>query len=186
MNRDSPAPLVRRSGERAILLPMEIRVRPPGVVGWRDVRARCALGRGGLGDDKREGDGATPIGRFPLRRVLFRPDRLAAPPTALPVAPLRADDGWCDDPGDGRYNTPVRLPCPARHEVLWRDDGLYDLIVVVGYNDDPPVAGRGSAIFIHVATADYAPTGGCVALALADLLSLVGDCDGDSRLWVSR
>ncbi len=79
------------------------------------------------------------------------------------------NDGWCDDPGDRRYNTAVRLPCDARHEALWRDDGVYDVIGILGWNDTPVVRGRGSAIFLHVARPDFAPTEGCIALALPDL-----------------
>lgn len=143
---------------------------------WPAGRVRCALGRTGLVVDKREGDGATPAGVFPLRRVLYRPDRVAAPETGLPVRPITADDGWCDDPGDPAYNRLVRLPYPGRHERLWRDDGLYDLVAVIGHNDDPVVPGRGSAIFLHVAKPDHAPTEGCVALALDDLRRLLADC----------
>lgn len=132
-------------------------------------RLRCALGRGGVVRDKREGDGATPAGIWPVRRLLYRPDREALPDTALPVSPISETDGWCDDPGDPAYNTPVTLPYPARCEALWRADALYDLVVVLGYNDDPPVAGLGSAIFLHVARPDYGPTEGCVALAADDL-----------------
>lgn len=144
----------------------------------------CAVGRGGVRRDKREGDGATPAGCWPLRRLLYRADRLAAPQTALPLAGIGPGDGWCDDPADSRYNRPVTLPYGARHEKLWRDDGIYDLIVVLGHNDDPPVAGAGSAIFLHVARPDYAPTGGCVALAPADLLSFLRDAGPDSRVCV--
>jgi L,D-peptidoglycan transpeptidase YkuD (ErfK/YbiS/YcfS/YnhG family) len=142
----------------------------------------CAIGRGGLIDatGKHEGDGATPIGRWPLRRVLYRPDRGAAPETALPVAAITRHDGWCDDPDSRLYNTQVTLPCAARHETLWRDDALYDRIVVLGHNDDPPVPGAGSAIFLHCAKPGYPPTAGCVALAPADLdriLTAVGPGD---------
>lgn len=149
---------------------------PDGVLAWRHQRFRCALGRAGVSADKREGDGTTPVGRFPLRRVLYRADRLRRPATALPVRAMRADDGWCDDPGDPRYNRPVRLPYPGHHEVLWRADGVYDVVVVLGHNDAPPRAGAGSAVFLHVAAADYRPTEGCVALALSDLLAVLADC----------
>ncbi|MDJ0609862.1 MAG: L,D-transpeptidase family protein [Kiloniellales bacterium] len=135
---------------------------------------RCALGPGGCRRDKREGDGATPIGSWPMRRVLYRPDRMAAPPTALPVAALDPADGWCDDPEDAHYNRPVTLPYEASHEVLWREDEIYDVIVILGHNDDPPVPGAGSAIFLHVARPDYSPTQGCVALAREDLLAVLG------------
>lgn len=146
---------------------------------------RCAVGRGGLVADKREGDGATPIGRLPLRRVLYRADRLPRPDTDLPSAPLAPEDAWCDDPADPRYNRAVRLPYPASYERLWRADGLYDVVVVLGHNDDPPVAGRGSAIFLHVARPDYGPTEGCVALARPDLLEFLRAADAATRVCVT-
>ncbi len=164
---------------------MEILVQPSGVLSWRDRSVRCALGRSGVREDKREQDGATPVGVFALRRVIYRADRVEAPATQLPVAPMTRLDGWCDDPVVSRYNQMVHLPCAARHEVLWRDDEVYDVLVVVGHNDQPAVAGRGSAIFLHVATADFAPTEGCVAIALEDLLALLGDCGPAARLRVS-
>jgi L,D-peptidoglycan transpeptidase YkuD (ErfK/YbiS/YcfS/YnhG family) len=146
---------------------------------------RCALGHGGVRRDKREGDGATPAGTWPLRRVLYRPDRGAAPATGLPTAPIMPADGWCDAPDDARYNMPVRLPYPASAEALWRDDALYDLVAVVGYNDAPPAAGRGSAIFLHVAKPGYAPTEGCVALAREDRAAVLAQCGPGSRIAVA-
>jgi L,D-peptidoglycan transpeptidase YkuD (ErfK/YbiS/YcfS/YnhG family) len=134
---------------------------------------RCALGRGGVSGNKSEGDGATPAGRLPLRRLLWRADRLPRPRAAVAVAALHAADGWCDDPRHGRYNTQVRLPFSASHECLWREDGLYDIIGVLGWNDQPVVVGRGSAIFLHVAAADFAATAGCVALSREDLLAVL-------------
>jgi L,D-peptidoglycan transpeptidase YkuD (ErfK/YbiS/YcfS/YnhG family) len=155
---------------------VRIFVSARGELRWRGRVARCALGRNGIRDDKREGDGATPAGCFPLREVYFRADRLAAPSTGLPASPVSPDLGWCDDPADAAYNRPVRLPYAARHERLWRDDELYDLIVVIGYNDVPVEPGRGSAVFLHVARPDFAPTQGCVAMRLADLSDLLREC----------
>lgn len=156
---------------------MQAAVLPDGRFVLAGAIYRCALGRTGVraGADKQEGDGATPSGLLPLRRVLYRADRVARPQAAVPLAPLAPHDGWCDDPADpAAYNRPVRLPHPARHEALWRDDALYDLIGVLGWNDAPrPIAGRGSAIFLHVAQPDWAPTEGCVALALPDLLAVL-------------
>lgn len=164
---------------------MEIRVLPTGRLIWRGHEVPCALGRGGISCDKTEGDGTTPAGILPLRRVLYRPDRLPEPPqTALPVRALAPDDGWCDDPAHPDYNTTVRLPHPARCERMWREDRLYDVVVVLGHNDAPVVAGRGSAIFLHVAAPGYAATEGCVALALPDLLALLRQCGPDSRMVV--
>ncbi len=131
----------------------------------------CAIGRTGAvaADAKREGDGATPLGAWPVRAALLRPDRLAAPATALPWRWLRSDDGWSDDPGDPAYNRPVRHPHRWSAERLWRDDGLYDIIVVLGHNDAPPAAGLGSAIFLHCAAPGFLPTEGCVAVERAVL-----------------
>ena len=129
----------------------------------------CVLGRAGVSARKHEGDGATPVGRFSVRRVLYRADRGPAPETALPLDVIGRNDGWCDAPNDAHYNRPVTLPYPASAESLWRDDGLYDVVVVLGHNDDPVIAGAGSAIFMHVAPPRGEPTAGCVALAGADL-----------------
>jgi L,D-peptidoglycan transpeptidase YkuD (ErfK/YbiS/YcfS/YnhG family) len=136
---------------------------------------RCALGKGGVTPAtlKREGDGATPAARLPLRRVFFRADRGTAPRCTLPVEPIAPDDGWCDDPVQRAYNRPVRLPFDASHEKLWRDDHVYDVIGVLGWNDDPVERGRGSAIFLHLAHDDYRPTEGCIALAPRDLRALL-------------
>ena len=163
---------------------MDILVEPDGFLIWRGRRLRCALGRSGVSATKREGDGATPAGSFLLRRVLFRPDRTPAPPGWLPVRPIAPTDGWCDDPADPLYNRPVSLPYPGRHERLWRDDGLYDVVVVLGHNDDPIVPGDGSAVFLHVAGDDYAPTEGCVALAIEDLRAMLAECRLGDRLCV--
>lgn len=148
------------------------------------VTYRCALGRGGVRADKTEGDGATPVGTFPLRRVYYRADRLARPATNLPVVPIAEDDAWCDDPEYPLYNCKVVTPYPARTEPMWRDDHLYDVLVVLGHNDAPVVPGAGSAIFLHVAADDYAPTEGCVALALDDLLAVLRAVDRGSVLAV--
>jgi L,D-peptidoglycan transpeptidase YkuD (ErfK/YbiS/YcfS/YnhG family) len=145
----------------------------------------CAVGRSGLARNKREGDGATPIGCFTMRYLLFRPDRLDAPQTAgLPVRALAPQHAWCDDPADPHYNQPVNLPFAASHEVMWREDGLYDLVVVLGYNDDPVVPERGSAIFLHIGHEDLPPTEGCVAMRRADLLQILSSATARARVCV--
>jgi L,D-peptidoglycan transpeptidase YkuD (ErfK/YbiS/YcfS/YnhG family) len=154
---------------------VELIVHADGTADWNGRTMRCALGRSGIATDKREGDGATPTGVLAMRRALYRPDRGAPPVTTLACTAIAPTDGWCDDPGDAAYNMPVHLPYPGRHERLWRDDHLYDLVVVLGWNDDPPVPGRGSAIFLHLARDGYAPTEGCVALSHADLVAVLAD-----------
>ena len=144
----------------------------------------CALGRNGVTCEGREGDGATPAGLYPLRRVLYRADRMARPKGGLPAAPIGLRDGWCDAPGDPAYNRPVRLPYAASAEALRRRDGLYDLVVVIGHNDAPPVAGLGSAIFLHVARPGLGPTLGCIALPAATLRRLVAGLGPASRIRI--
>jgi L,D-peptidoglycan transpeptidase YkuD (ErfK/YbiS/YcfS/YnhG family) len=136
-------------------------------------RFRAAVGARGIAAKRAEGDGITPTGVFPFRNVLYRADRLARPVTALPLQEIAPDDGWCDAPSDTAYNRPVKRPYRASAETLWRDDRLYDLLVVIGFNDAPVVPGAGSAIFLHVARGDYGPTQGCIALAKEDLLKVV-------------
>ena len=154
---------------------MTFLVVPQGKLVAGGLEARCALGRSGViaAELKREGDGASPAGLWPMRRLLYRPDRVNLPKTALPVEALKREDGWCDDPADPRYNRPVSLPYPASAERMWREDGLYDLVVVLGHNDDPVRPFMGSAIFLHLARPDYGPTEGCVALARPDLEALL-------------
>jgi L,D-peptidoglycan transpeptidase YkuD (ErfK/YbiS/YcfS/YnhG family) len=132
-----------------------------------------ALGRGGIRANKREGDGGTPRGAFRLRRVWWRADRAVRPRTQLPVRPIRADDGWCEDPRDRRYNQAVRRPADHAGDRLWRADHLYDFIVEIDHNTRPRIAGRGSAVFIHVARPGFAPTAGCVALKIGALRRLI-------------
>lgn len=143
-----------------------------GHVAFGALRLRCALGRSGMKAIKREGDGATPRGRFPFSAVLYRP-QVKRPRSASRLSTIRHGDGWCDDPQDRNYNRPVRLPYRASAEHLWRADGLYDVVVVLGYNDVPRVRNRGSAIFMHVARENFAPTEGCIALRACDLRRLL-------------
>lgn len=155
---------------------MIFRAHADGRIEVGDRTLRCALGKAGViaAADKREGDNRSPLGVWPIRSVLYRPDVYPkGPATALPVQAIRQDDGWCDAPGDPAYNRPVKLPYPASAERLWRDDTVYDLIVVLGHNDDPPVPGLGSAIFLHLARDGYLGTEGCVALARPDIEALL-------------
>ena len=155
---------------------MIFKAQADGHITLGDRLVRCALGKAGViaATDKREGDNRSPVGVWPIREILYRPDVYPnGPTTALPVRPIAPDDGWCDAPGDPAYNRPVKLPYPASAERLWRDDHVYDLVGVLAHNDDPPVPGMGSAIFLHLAREDYSGTEGCVALARVDLEALL-------------
>jgi L,D-peptidoglycan transpeptidase YkuD (ErfK/YbiS/YcfS/YnhG family) len=164
--------------------PDDLHVEPDGNLAWRGRRYRAAVGRGGIRGDKREGDGATPAGRFPLRRVWYRADRLPPPESGLETRPIDPADGWCSTPGHHDYNRPVALPHPGEVDRLWLESGLCDLVVEVGYNDDPPQHGLGSAIFLHVAADDLSPTAGCVALARDDLLEVLRGVSSRTHLCV--
>jgi L,D-peptidoglycan transpeptidase YkuD (ErfK/YbiS/YcfS/YnhG family) len=150
--------------------------------GWMDISGdgsaelvRCTLGRSGVvpAASKREDDGASPAGVWLMRRLFWRPDRLDRPVCALPGRALRPDDGWCDDAGHRAYNTHITHPFDGRAETMWREDSLYDIVVVLGHNDAPVLAGQGSAIFLHLARPDWGPTAGCVGLELPALLTLL-------------
>lgn len=135
----------------------------------------AAIGRGGIKALKREGDGGTPSGRWPIRALLYRQDRGKRPFAPFPTRPICPFDGWCDDPASRNYNRPVRLPATASAEGMYRADHLYDLVLVLGYNDRPRIKGRGSAIFVHLARPGYTPTEGCIALSRRDFLALLAE-----------
>jgi len=151
---------------------------------WGAGPRRCSVGRSGVAVKICEGDGVTPIGHWPLRGLFYRADRLQAPSCVLRATALKPDLGWCEAPADPAYNKLVKLPHGGVSESMWRDDGLYDLVLVVGYNDDPVVPGVGSAIFVHLARPDYAPTAGCVGLALADLIDALAQLRPHDELIV--
>jgi len=136
---------------------------------------RCATGKNGFVPDAehKEGSGKTPIGSYALRSCWYRPDRLSPPLTHLPLHVITPQNGWCDAPAHPCYNQPVPLPFADSHELLWREDEVYDIIVPLGFNDAPVIAGKGSAIFLHIAKKDYSPTEGCIAIAREDMLEVL-------------
>jgi L,D-peptidoglycan transpeptidase YkuD (ErfK/YbiS/YcfS/YnhG family) len=143
----------------------------------------CAIGAGSVTRHKLEGDGASPAGRFRLLGGFFRP--IGARPVApWPLREIREADGWCDDPRSPAYNRAVPLPSPYSCERLWRNDGLYDLVLVLDHNLWPRRRAGGSAIFLHCARADYAPTAGCIALRPSDLRKLLPRLAQDAVLTV--
>jgi L,D-peptidoglycan transpeptidase YkuD (ErfK/YbiS/YcfS/YnhG family) len=155
------------------------------VVDWGQGPRRAAIGLPGIGVKSGEGDGITPIGAFPVREIFYRADRIAKPDSKLPLRALEKTDGWCDAPDDPNYNRLVKLPYPASAEQLWREDHLYDLVVVLGYNDDPVIKGKGSAIFLHLARPDYSHTQGCVALAYDDAIAAIGQLRPGDQVVIS-
>lgn len=173
---------------RIALSLLRVRARPigrsRGVLLAGRLALPVALGRSGILANKREGDGGTPRGRFRLRRLWWRADRGLRPPTLLPVARIEPQLAWCEDTSDRRYNRPFRRSANEPGDRLWREDALYDFIVEIDHNSRPRVAGRGSAVFLHVARPDRSPTAGCVALAAADLRRLLGRLGPKTRIMI--
>jgi L,D-peptidoglycan transpeptidase YkuD (ErfK/YbiS/YcfS/YnhG family) len=155
------------------------------VLDWGAGARHAAIGPGGIAVKGGEGDGVTPRGRFAIREIFYRADRIARPKVKLPLRAIAETDGWCDAPTDANYNRLVTLPYPASAEKMWRDDHLYDLMAVLGYNDDPVVPGKGSAIFLHLAKSDYAHTQGCVALAFADALAALEQLEPGDEIVIT-
>src|SRR5262245_34134697 len=180
-------PLSNRRVSHAIKL-IRVRFKPgfktQGVLLAGPHALRVALGRGGIKANKREGDGGTPRGTFRLLRLWWRPDRGPPPTNRLPLRRIRRDDGWCEDPHDRRYNRPIRLPAGHPGDRLWRTDRLYDLIVELDHNTRPRIAGRGSAVFVHIARPGFAPTAGCVALTARSLNRLLTRIGPKTRIAI--
>jgi len=147
--------------------------RSRGVLKAGPLALPVALGRAGIKANKREGDGATPRGAFHLKRLWWRADRHPRPATLLPVRRIKPDDGWCEDTADRHYNQAIKVPPRSKADRLARKDPLYDFIIEIDHNTRPRVAGRGSAVFIHVARPGFAPTAGCVALTMNSLRRLL-------------
>jgi L,D-peptidoglycan transpeptidase YkuD (ErfK/YbiS/YcfS/YnhG family) len=169
---------------RAIRVAKRAGVRTKGWLMAGRVPIPVALGRSGIRADKREGDGATPRGRFYPVRVWWRPDRGLRPRTFLPIRRIGPADAWCEDPTDRRYNRPIRLADGQAGDGLWRADHLYDLIIELDHNVRPLVARRGSAIFVHVARPGFLPTAGCVALSKAFLRRLLARIGPKTRIEI--
>jgi L,D-peptidoglycan transpeptidase YkuD (ErfK/YbiS/YcfS/YnhG family) len=143
-----------------------------------------AIGRGGIKANKREGDGATPRGVFHLKRLWWRADRHPRPRTQLPVRRIQRTDGWCEEPNDRHYNQPVTVPDGSKADRLTRTDQLYDFIIELDHNTRPRIAGRGSAVFIHITRPGFAPTAGCVALKLPALRRLLAQVGPHTRILI--
>lgn len=180
--------IIKRTMKRTALRSIRISTRPGRKSqGWLfagPFSAPVALGRTGIKADKREGDGGTPRGRFRPLRLWWRADRLPRPRTLLPVRLIGPDDAWCEDPHHRRYNQPFRRSANEPGDRLRRRDGLYNMVIEIDHNTRPRVAGRGSAVFVHVARPGFAPTAGCVALRPRDLKTLLSRINSKTRILI--
>ena len=163
---------------------MDIIVETPTDLIFGEKAYSCVVGWGGIGVKGGEGDGITPVGRYQLKSLRYRPNLLSKPQSYLPTYPITPQDGWCNDPNHTKYNRPIQMPFSASHEVLWRSDAIYNLIVDLGFNDNPPVHGVGSAIFLHVKSASSSTTEGCIAVSQPDLLDILKNCSTDTFIRI--
>ena len=155
-----------------------------GIISFKSYNFPASFGSGGIKLKQKEGDNITPIGTFQLRQVLYRSDRVSIPYTHLPSRKISALDGWCDDTTSSKYNLLIKLPTKLKHEILWRNDHIYDIIVPIGYNDNPIFPSRGSAIFIHLAHSDFRPTRGCIGLKMDAITKLLKNCDNENYIKI--
>jgi len=160
-------------------------INKSGYLKYKDFKFKCALGRAGIGEKKREGDNITPKGTFKIVKIYYRSDRIKKISAKFRVIKIKKNMGWCDDSKSGKYNQPIKLPTKYGHEILYRRDNIYDLILVLNYNMKPTIKNKGSAIFIHIAKKNYKKTAGCIVLKKADLVLLVKEINKNTKIIIN-
>ena len=160
-------------------------INKSGYLKYKDLKFKCALGKSGIGNKKIEGDNITPKGNFKIIKIYYRKDRLKKLSSKFRLIEITKKIGWCDDSKSRKYNHPIKLPTKYGHEILYRRDNIYDLILVLNYNMKPTIKNKGSAIFIHVAKKNYKKTAGCVALKKADLVLLVKEINKNTKVIIN-
>jgi L,D-peptidoglycan transpeptidase YkuD (ErfK/YbiS/YcfS/YnhG family) len=160
-------------------------INKSGYLKYKNLKFRCALGKAGIGKKKIEGDNITPRGTFNIVKIYYRSDRIKKISSKFKIIKITKNMGWCDDPKSKKYNQPIKLPTKYSHEILYRRNNIYDLIIVLNYNMKPIIKNKGSAIFIHVAKKNYKKTAGCVALKKADLIYLVRKINKNIKVHIN-
>jgi len=160
-------------------------INKSGYLKYKDLKFKCALGKSGIGNKKIEGDNITPKGNFKIIKIYYRKDRLKKLSSKFTLTEITKNMGWCDDPKSKKYNQLIKLPTKYSHEILYRRDNIYDLILVLNYNMKPTIKNKGSAIFIHVAEKNYKKTAGCIALKKADLIYLVKKIKKNTKVIIN-
>ena len=151
---------------------------------FKDYKAKCAVGKRGITNNKIEGDKCTPRGRFKFKYIFYRKERVKNINSKLKLIPIKKNFGWCDDSKSNNYNKFVKLPFKYSAEKLYLKKNTYDIVVVINYNLNPVKKNKGSAIFLHLSSKDYTPTLGCVALLKRDLKKLIAQIDKNTYLKI--
>jgi L,D-peptidoglycan transpeptidase YkuD (ErfK/YbiS/YcfS/YnhG family) len=160
-------------------------INKSGYLKYNDIKFKCALGKSGIGKKRIEGDNITPKGTFKIIKIYYRKDRIKKINSVFKIIEIKKDMGWCDDPESKKYNQLIKLPSKYRHEKLFRNDRIYDLIIVLNYNMSPVIKNKGSAIFIHIAKNNYNKTKGCIALKKKDLIEIVSKIKRDTKIIIN-
>ena len=160
-------------------------INKSGYLKYKDFKFKCALGKAGIGNKKSEGDNITPKGDFRIIKIYYRKDRLKKLPSKFTLIQITKNIGWCDDPKSRKYNKPIKLPTKYGHEILYRRDNIYDLILVLNYNMKPTIKNKGSAIFIHITKKNYKKTAGCIALKKSDLVLLIKEINKNTKVIIN-
>jgi len=160
-------------------------VKKSGYLKYKNLKFQCALGKAGIKNKKMEGDNITPKGIFEIIKIYYRADKIKDIRTSIKKIKIKKDMGWCDDPNSRFYNKQIKLPTKLGHEKLFRNDDLYDLILVLNYNINPIIKNKGSAIFLHVATKNLDNTKGCIAILKKDLIALLAKIKKNTKIKVS-
>ena len=160
-------------------------INKSGYLKYKDFKFKCALGKAGIGEKKREGDNVTPTGTFKIVKIYYRSDRVKKISSKLRLIEITKNMGWCDDPNSKNYNKLINLPSKYSHEKLFKKNNIYNVIVVLNYNMKPIIKNKGSAIFIHIAKNNYQPTQGCIALKKNDLLKLLSKIGRNIKIKIN-
>ena len=151
---------------------------------FENYKVKCALGKRGIGYKRKEGDLITPQGEYKIKYILYRKDRVKKIKTKFKKVIIKKNMGWCDDPKSSKYNKLIKLPYYYGYEKLFRQDNIYDIILVLNYNMNPIIKNKGSAIFIHVAKKKFKKTEGCIAVKKNDLLKILKDLKIDCKVKI--
>jgi L,D-peptidoglycan transpeptidase YkuD (ErfK/YbiS/YcfS/YnhG family) len=160
-------------------------INKSGYLKYKDIKFKCALGKSGIRKKRTEGDNITPKGTFKIIKIYYRKDKITKINSAFKLIEIKKNMGWCDDPESKKYNQLIKLPSKYRHEKLFRNDRIYDLIIVLNYNMSPVIKNKGSAIFIHIAKNNYNKTKGCIALKKKDLIEIVSKIKRDTKIIIN-
>ena len=160
-------------------------INKSGFLKYKQIQFRCALGKAGVGKKFQEGDGLTPIGTYKIVNVYYRKDKIKKLTSNLKLISINKSMGWCDDPKSKKYNQLIKLPSKYKHEKLFRNDRIYDLILVLDYNMNPVIKNKGSAIFIHIAKNNYCKTKGCLALKKKNLIEIISKIKRDTKIIIN-